>query len=289
MAEQYVGTQIPDAADIPLVRALIRPRSGLFELELTELWRQRELLYFLVWRDLKARYKQTLVGAAWAIIQPLITMLVFTVIFGGFAKLPSDGIPYALFAYTGLLPWNLFSQSLNRAAISLVTSTNLVTKVYFPRLFIVLSSVGIPLVDFFFSFLILIPLMVRYGVYPGVRLLALPVFILLAILASVGMSVWLAPLHVKYRDIGQSIRFLTQIWLYATPVAYPLRLVPGKWRLLYALNPLVSVVEGFRWSLVGNRPLDMPVVILGAALLIGLLISGLVYFKNCEQTFADVI
>ncbi len=270
-------------------RFLIAPRRGLLELELAELWRQRELLYFLTWRDAKARYKQTAIGAAWAIVQPLFTMAVFAVVFGGFAKMPSDGIPYPVFAYAALLPWTLFSQAISRGAVSLVVSASLVSKVFLPRLMIVLSSIGIPVLDFFFSLLVLIPLMLAYGVRPGKAIVALPLFILLAVLASVGTSLWLAPLHVKYRDIGQSIRFLTQAWMFLTPVAYPLSLVPEKWRLLYSLNPMVAVVEGFRWSILGNRSLDLGAVLLGTAIVVVSVLTGLIYFKQSEQAFADII
>ena len=268
---------------------VIQPRKGLFQLELDEVWRHRELLYFLVWRDVLIRYKQTAIGVCWAVLQPLITMIIFAIIFGKLAKLPSDGIPYPVFAFAALLPWNFFSQALSRCGTSLVGNTNLITKIYFPRLLIPLAASVSPAVDLFFSFLVLLALMAWYGVIPGVGLFYLPLFIALALLTSLAMGLWLSALNVKYRDVGHIIPFLAQVWMYASPVAYSTTMVPQKWRLLYSLNPMVGVIEGFRWALLGTPRPDFVVITVSAVVMLVFLVSGLLYFKKMEQTFADII
>src|SRR5438477_6976788 len=225
---------------------VIEPLKGLVSLRLAELWKHREVLYFLIWRDIKVRYKQTLLGAAWAIIQPLMTMLVFSIFFGRLAKVPSDGIPYPIFAYCALLPWQLFASTLTQSSNSLVDNSHLITKVYFPRLIVPLSSVLSSLVDFAIAFVVLLGMMMWYGIMPGWHALTLPLFLLLAMTAAVAVGLWLSALNVKYRDVRYTIPFLVQIWLFASPVAYPSSLVPGKWRMLYGLNPMAGVVEGFR-------------------------------------------
>ena len=232
----------------------IEPSRGFFKLDLAAVWEYRELLYFLVWRDVKVRYKQTIIGAAWAILQPLMTMMIFTIIFGNFANIPSDGLPYSIFSYTALLPWSYFSQAISRGGLSLVGEANLIVKVYFPRLIIPLASVVAPLTDFFLSFLVLIVMMGWFGIVPGWNVLYLPVFLLLALMTALSVALWLSPLNVRYRDVGHTIPFLVQFWLFASPVAYPLSLVPEQWRLLYSLNPMVGVIEGFRWALLGTKP-----------------------------------
>jgi lipopolysaccharide transport system permease protein len=268
---------------------LIQPSRGLFNLGLTAVWEFRELLYFLVWRDVKVRYKQTIIGGAWAILQPLLTMAIFTVIFGHFAKMPSDGLPYSIFTFTALLPWNYFSQAISRSASSLVGDSNLVRKVYFPRLLIPLAAVTAPLIDFLVSFLVLLVMMVWFGIALRWTVLAFPFFLLLAVMTALAVGLWLSPLNVRYRDIGHTIPFLTQFWLFASPVAYPLSLVPEKWRLLYGLNPMTGVIEGFRWALLGKEAPAFGVIAVSAVMVLVLLASGIVFFKRTERTLADVV
>ena len=268
---------------------LIQPSRGLFNLGLTAVWEFRELLYFLVWRDVKVRYKQTIIGGAWAILQPLLTMAIFTLIFGHFAKIPSDGLPYSIFTYTALLPWNYFSQSISRSASSLVGDSNLLRKVYFPRLVIPLAAVTAPLIDFLVSFVVLLVMMVWFGIALRWTMLAFPFFLLLAAMTALAVGLWLSPLNVRYRDIGHTIPFLTQFWLFASPVAYPLSLVPDKWRLLYGLNPMAGVIEGFRWALLGKEAPAFGVIAVSAVVVLVLLLSGIVFFKRMERTFADVV
>lgn len=268
---------------------VIQSRKGLFQLDLSELWRFRELLYFMVWRDIIVRYKQTAIGASWAVIQPLINMIIFTLIFGVLARIPSNGVPYPVFAYTGLLPWAFFSQALTRGANSVVGSSNLITKIYFPRLMLPLAATAAPAVDFLFSFLMLLALMARVHIAPGWGLLALPLFLGLAFMTAMATSLWLSSLNVRYRDVGYIIPFLSQVWMYASPVVYPVSLVPEKWRPLYSLNPMAGVIEGFRWALLGTGSLDFKVIAISSSVVVALLLGGIVYFKRTEQTFADVI
>src|SRR5215204_1050336 len=259
----------------------IEPPRGWVALELRELWLYRELLFFLAWRDIKLRYKQTALGAAWAILQPLLTMVIFSIIFGQLAKLPSDGIPYPIFTYTALLPWQLFAFSLTNSSNSLVGSQSLISKVYFPRLIIPIASVLPALVDFAVSFLVLIGMMFYYHIPLTTRILVLPLFLLLAVATALAVGLWLSALNVEYRDIRYVVPFLTLFWQYATPVAYSSSLIPEKWRLLYGLNPMTGVVEGFRWALLGSGRVDgMIWVSVGIIFLI--LISGLAYFKRME-------
>jgi len=268
---------------------VIQPRKGLFQLDLTSVWQYREMLYFLVWRDVIVRYKQTALGAAWVIVQPLITMLIFTLIFGNFAKIPSDGIPYPVFAFSALLPWSYFSQALAKSSSSVVNSSNLVTKIYFPRLLIPLAASVSPVVDLFFSFLVLLVLMAWFNIAPTWGLLALPLFLGLAIMTALAVGLWTSALNVRYRDVGNIILFLSQVWMYASPVAYPVSMVPVKWRLLYSLNPMVGVIEGFRWALLGKESPDYMLMAVSSSVVLALLAGGIVYFKRMEQTFADVI
>jgi homopolymeric O-antigen transport system permease protein len=267
----------------------IEPTRGFFKLDLAAVWEYRELLYFLVWRDVKVRYKQTIIGAAWAILQPLMTMMIFTVIFGNFANIPSDGLPYSIFAYTALMPWNYFAQVISRGGISLVGEANLIVKVYFPRLIIPIASVVAPLTDFFVSFLVLIVMIAWFGIVPSWNVLYLPVFLLLALMTGLAVVLWLSPLNVRYRDVSHTIPFLIQFWLYASPVAYPVSLVPEKWRLLYSLNPMVGVIEGFRWTLLGTEAPAFDVIAVSAVMVVVLLLGGIVFFKRMERTFADVV
>lgn len=268
---------------------VIKPDRGLFDLELKALWEYRELLYFLVWRDVKIRYKQTLIGAGWAILQPVMTMVVFTVVFGKFAKISSDGLPYPIFAYAALLPWNLFSHSLTRGGASVVGNAGLVSKIYFPRLILPLSGVLSPMIDFAISFLILAVMMIWYGILPGWGVFTLPLFLLLATLTALAVGLWLAALNVRYRDVGHAIPFLAQLWLFASPVAYPVSVVPEAWRWLYSLNPMAGVIEGFRWALLGRQSPDLAVIAISSLTVIALLLAGIVYFRYTERTFADVV
>lgn len=284
--------RLPESLPFPENRAEehvhIEPYHGTIPLNLKEFWRYRELLYFLVWRDIKVRYKQTLLGAAWAIIQPFFTMVVFSIFFGRMAQMASNGYPYPIFSYTALLPWTYFSGALSLAANSLVGSGGLITKVYFPRLIVPVSSVLSGLVDFAFAFLVLIGMMVFYGYAPTVYTILLPLFLLLALVTALGVGLWFAALNVKYRDVRYLIPFLTQFWLFATPVVYPSSLLEQPWRTLYGLNPMVGVVEGFRWALLGDRPPEL-MILVSAIVSILLLISGVYYFRRTEDTFADLI
>ncbi|MGH7773112.1 MAG: ABC transporter permease [Candidatus Binatia bacterium] len=284
---QSCGSPAESARETPCI--VIQPSKGLFSLDLGSIWHYRELLYFLVLRDIQVRYKQTVIGAGWAILQPLMTMVIFTVIFSTFAKIPSDGLPYPIFAYTALLPWTYFAQALSSSGTSLVGNANLISKVYFPRLLIPLSSVLAPVVDFLLSFLVVLGLMVWYGIVPTWGMLALPLFLLVAVMTALAMGLWLAPLNVKYRDVRHTIPFLLQIWMYASPVAYPVSLVPEQWRMLYGLNPMAGVIEGFRWALLGKTSPDFMVMAVSAVIVLTLLLGGIVYFKRMERTFADVV
>ena len=275
--------------EAPVSRIVIQPRKGLFHLDLSSIWAYRELLYFLAWRDIKVRYKQTVIGAVWAILQPLMTMVIFTVIFGKLAQIPSDGLPYPLFAYAALLPWEYFSQAMSRSGVSVVNDASLVQKIYFPRLIIPLAAVVTPLVDFVLSFLILLGMMFWFRVVPTWSMMILPFLLLMALLTALSAGLWLSALNVKYRDVRYTIPFLTQFWIYASPIAYPVSLIPEKWRLLYSLNPLVGVVEGFRWALLGMESPDFRLMAVSATVVLVILLGGLVYFKKTEQTFADII
>ena len=267
----------------------IEPSRGLFRLDLAGVWQYRELLYFLVWRDVKVRYKQTLIGAGWAILQPLMTMAIFTAVFGNFAKVPSDGLPYPIFAYTALLPWTYFAHAVGSSSISLVGSSNLISKIYFPRLIILLASVTTPLVDFLISLVVLAGMMAWFRVSPGWGMLALPFFLVLALFTALAVGLWLSPLNVKFRDVGHTIPFLLQFWMYASPVAYPMSIVPQRWRLLYSLNPMAGVIEGFRWALLGKHSPSLSSFIMSAGIVLILFVGGLIYFKRMERGFADVI
>lgn len=276
-----------DTAASPAIR--IRPSRGWVSLNLHELWEYRELLYFLVWRDIKVRYKQTALGAAWAIIQPFFTMVVFTLFFGGLAKIPSDGIPYPVFAYAALVPWTFFANGLNQSANSLVGSAHLITKVYFPRLAVPIATVLSGVVDFVLAFIVLLGMLLVYGILPTFNVVWLPLFLLLALVTSLGVGLWLSALNVQFRDVRYVVPFLTQIWLFATPIAYPSSLLPEAWRTLYGLNPMVGVVEGFRWALLGANTTPGPIIGVSALAASALLVSGLYYFRRMEKTFADVV
>jgi lipopolysaccharide transport system permease protein len=266
----------------------IEPSKGWVSFNLRELWKYRELLYFLAWRDIKVRYKQTVLGAAWAIIQPFFTMIVFSLFFGYLAKVPSDDVPYPIFSYAALVPWEYFSRSLSQASNSLVGSSNLIRKVYFPRLIIPISSILGGLVDFAIAFSVLLGMMIFFGRSPNIGILLLPLFILLSMITALGVGTWLAAFNVTYRDIRYVLPFITRFWMFATPVAYSSSLLDEPWRTLYGLNPMVGVVEGFRWALLETSP-PGPMIIISAVVSLMLLISGIYYFRRMEKTFADVI
>ncbi len=268
---------------------VIQPSKGWAALDLQELWRYRELIMFLAWRDIQVRYKQTALGVAWAVIQPVFTMVVFSVFFGRLAGIPSDGLPYPIFVYCALLPWQLFAYSLTESSNSLVTNQNLITKVYFPRLVIPIASVLASLVDFVIAFGVLIGMMGYYRIIPTQAVWTLPLFVLLAVCIALGMGLWLSALNVRYRDVRYIIPFLTQAWLFVTPIAYPSSLVPEQWRVLYGINPMAGVVEGFRWALLsaGKAPGSMLTVSVLVTLII--FVSGLFYFRHMERTFADMV
>lgn len=268
---------------------VLRPTRGLSALNLRDLWVYRELVYFLTWRDLKVRYKQTALGAAWAILQPVLQMIVFTLLFQGVAKLSSEGLPYPVFNFTALLPWGMFSKSLTDAGRSLVNNRNMLTKVYFPRLIIPVSSVLGSLVDFLIAFAVLLAMMVYYHITPTVAIWTLPLLLLLALLTALGVSLWLSALNVIYRDVGYILPFLTQFWFFITPIVYSSQEVPEKWRLLYALNPMVGVVDGFRWALLGTQTSPGPMMLVSIFVTFAILVSGLFYFRSMERTFADEV
>jgi lipopolysaccharide transport system permease protein len=268
---------------------VIEPKKGWFDFDLGSVWEYRDLLYFLVWRNVKVRYKQTAIGVAWVILQPLLTMAMLSVIFGYILQIPSDGLPYAVFTYTALLPWTYFAQALSRGGGGLVSHAGLITKVYFPRLVIPLASILTPLVDFAFAFLILIGLMGWYRIAPTWSAFAVPLFLLLAVITALAVNLFLSTLNVKYRDVGNLIPVVTQFWMYASPVIYPSSVIPERWRLVYSLNPMVGVIEGFRWALLGKEAPDSRALGISVAMVILMLVGGVVYFRRTERTFADVI
>jgi lipopolysaccharide transport system permease protein len=258
-------------------------------LGLGELWEYRELLYFLTWRDIKVRYKQTILGALWAILQPVLTMVVFSLFFGKLAKMPSDDVPYPIFSLTGLVPWTFFAYALTQSSNSLVTSANLLKKVYFPRLAVPIASVLSGVVDFLLAFLVLLGMMVYFGIFPSWHVVILPFLLLLALITSLGVGLWMSSLNVLYRDVRYVLPFLTQFWLFATPIAYPSSLLPEKWRTLYSLNPMVGVIEGFRWALLGVDTQPGPMLLVSTLAAVVILAAGAFYFRRMEKTFADVV
>ncbi len=266
----------------------LAPSPGWSARTLSDLWAYRELLYFLVWRDVKIRYKQTVLGAAWAIIQPLMTMVVFTIFFGHLAKIPSDGLPYPVFSLAALVPWTYFTSALGGGTASVGSYQHIISKVYFPRLLIPMAAVAAPLVDFAIAFGVLLAIMAWYGIAPGLQIVWLPALTLLAVATSAAASVWLSALNVRYRDIRYVVPFCLQLWMFATPVAYPASLVPERWRALYGLNPMAGVIEGFRWALVGGRPPGL-MTLWSALVVVVALAGGVVYFRRSEGTFADII
>jgi len=273
--------------DVPMTR--IGPSRGWVSLKLRELWEYRELVYFLTWRDIKVRYKQTVLGCAWAIIQPFFTMVVFSLFFGRLAKMPSDGVPYPIFAYAALVPWAFFAHGLSQSSNSLVSSANLIKKVYFPRLAMPIATVVSGIVDFVLAFLVLLGMMLYYGLVPTANVLWLPFLLVLAFVTALGVGFWFSAMNVQFRDVRHTIPFLTQFWLFATPIAYPSSLLSEPWRTFYGINPMVGVVEGFRWALLGTDTAPGPIIIVSTLVALVLLVSGAYYFRRMEKTFADVV
>ena len=268
---------------------IVKPQEGRLRVDFRELWEYRELLFFLVWRDIKVRYKQTVIGGAWAILQPTASMVIFSIFFGRFANIPSDGVPYPLFAYAGLLPWLYFSSSMSQCGISVVGNAALITKVYFPRLIIPLNGVFVPIVDFFLASSVLGALYLYYHETPAIQVVFLPVFLLLALMTALGAGLWLSALTVRYRDIPYALPFLVQLWFFASPVVYPVSLIPERWQWVYSLNPMVGVLDGFRWCLLDRPAPGLEVVGVSALVGITLIVTGLFYFKRVERHFADII
>ena len=269
---------------------VVTPAGKGIHLNLAELWRYRRVMYFLAWRDVKVKYKQTFVGVGWSLLNPLLTILLFSVVFGLIVKVPSGDIPYPVFVYAGFLPWNALARVVAMSGTSLVTSASLLTKVYFPRMAIPLASMVMPTLDTLISFPLLILMMLFFGITPGWQVISLPLFLILGLAAAVGASLWISSLYVRFRDVGQLIPFLLQLWMYASPVVYSTSLVPADWRWLYALNPMVPVLEGFRWGLFGTPlPLTGPQMLEGVITAALLLFTGLVYFRRAEDAFADVV
>jgi lipopolysaccharide transport system permease protein len=279
---------VPDEPEVQVPLRVIRRTRGWQALNLRALLRYRELIWFLTLRDIQLRYRQTVLGVAWALLQPVATMTVFSVFFGRLGGMPSDGMPYPLFAFCALLPWQLFAHALSESSNSLVANQSLVTKIYFPRLVIPVSSVLAGLVDFAVSLVVLVGMMAYYGVHPTMKVLVLPLLVLLALGSALGVGLWLSALNVHYRDVRYTIPFLTQFWMFATPIAYPSSVVPEQWRPLLGLNPMGGVVEGFRWALLGTRP-SPNLIWVSAAVAFLLLFSGLHFFSRMERTFADVV
>ncbi len=278
---------LKSTTEIPVI--ILKPSGGWASLKLRELWEYRELLYFLTWRDVKVRYTQAVLGVGWALIQPLMTMMIFSVIFGHLAKLPSEGVPYPIFSYAALLPWQLFSGALTRAGTSLIGNAHLLTKVYFPRLIIPFSAIAAGLVDFGISFVVLLGLMFYYAIVPTWTILWLPLLVVFVLLTVLGVGLWLSALNVQYRDVQHMIPFLVQIWMFASPVAYSAELIPkGMWRILYGLNPMAGVIQSFRWALLNGDP-PGELMLLSVVIVMILLVTGLFFFKRMERTFADIV
>jgi lipopolysaccharide transport system permease protein len=272
-----------------LTHTRIEASSGWVSLKLGELWAYRELLFFFVWRDIKVRYKQTVMGVSWAIIQPFFTMVIFSLFFGRLAKVPSDDLPYPIFSYAALVPWTFFANALTQASNSLVVGANMIKKIYFPRLTMPIATVLAGVVDFVLAFVVLMGMMLFYGLTPTINVLWLPAFLLMALVTSLGVGLWLSALNVQFRDVRYAVPFLTQAWLFATPIAYPSSLLPEFWRPFYGLNPMVGVVEGFRWALLGTDTAPGPIVAVSAFMALVFLVSGAFYFRRMEKSFADVV
>lgn len=282
-------TDIPAADDAPQRVAEIRPDRGWFDLDLGAVWRYRELLIVLMMRDIQVLYKQAALGVSWAVLQPVFACVVFTVVFGYIARMPSEGIPYPVFAFAGVLPWTYFAEAVRRAGLGLVTDAELVRKVYFPRLITPLANVVTPLVDFCIAFVVLLALMAFYGIAPSWKFLVVPPLMLVAALLALAIGLWLAPINVRFRDIKHTLPFIIQIWMYASPIVYPLSMVPEQWQWAYSLNPIVGVIEGFRWAVFNQGEPNFMALAISAVVIFLLLVGGLVFFRRMERSFADVI
>ena len=276
-------------ADMDIPVTVITPSHGWVALQLSKVWEYRELLYFLAWRDIKVRYKQTALGAAWAIIQPFFTMIVFSIFFGRLAGIPSDGVPYPIFSFAALVPWTFFANSLTQSSNSLVSSANLIQKVYFPRLAVPIATVFSGLVDFVLAFFMLLAMMLYYGLVPTLNVIWLPAFFILALVTSLGVGLWLSALNVRFRDIRYIVPFLVQFWMFSSPIAYPSSLLSEPWRTLYGLNPMVGVIEGFRWGLLGTSSAPGAMVAVSSLMAIAIVVGGAFYFRRVEKTFADIV
>jgi homopolymeric O-antigen transport system permease protein len=287
--EEIATLPVPTILSVHVHTARLEPAKNWPSLNLGELWEARELIYFLIWRDIKVRYKQTILGASWAIIQPLFTMLIFSLFFGRLAKVPSDSIPYPLFSFTALVPWTYFANALTQGSNSLVSNSSLIKKVYFPRLAIPISKILSALIDFGLAFILVLGMCFYYGVHPTLRALWVPLFLLLAMVTALGAAFWLSALNVSVRDVEQTLPFLVQVWLFATPIAYPSSLLSQPWRTLYGINPMVGVVEGFRWALLGANTTPGPMLAVSSVAAGAVLISGAYWFRRMEKTFADVL
>ena len=283
MAESIMSTQQNEEIIV------IRPSKGWGSINLREIWLYRELVYFLTWRDLKVRYKQTALGAGWAVLQPVLSMVVFSIFFGGLLSVPSEGVPYPIFSYAALLPWGVFAKALNDTGRSLVSNRAMLTKIYFPRMVIPLASVFSSLADFLIAFIVMLGLMFYYQIAPTSNIWTLPLFLLLAVITALGVGLWLSAMNVLYRDIGYMIPYITQLWFYLTPIVYPASQVPEEWQFFYALNPMVGVVEGFRWALLGTADAPNPMIAVSATIAMLIFITGMFYFRRMERTFADMV
>ncbi len=283
MAQSTMTTKQPEEVII------LKPTQGWGSLNLGEIWLYRELVYFLTWRDLKVRYKQTALGAGWAILQPVLSMVVFSIFFGGLLNVSSEGVPYPIFSYAALLPWGVFAKALNDTGRSLVSNRAMLTKIYFPRMVIPLASTLSGLVDFLIAFLVMLGLMLYYQISPTANVWTLPLFLLLAVVTALGVGLWLSSMNVLYRDIGYMIPYITQLWFYVTPIVYPASEVPEQWQFIYALNPMVGVVEGFRWALLNTADAPSPLILVSAFIALVIFITGMFYFRRMEKTFADMV
>jgi lipopolysaccharide transport system permease protein len=267
----------------------IRPNRSVFSLRLKDVWEYRELIYFLVWRDVKVRYKQTAIGAAWVVLQPLVMMIIFSTVFGVLIKVPSEGLPYPVFFYTALVPWSYFADATTRGGASLVASKDLISKVYFPRLAVPIASVISPVIDFIFSFFVLLGLLTWFNIKPTWAIMTLPLLFVFSATTALAVSLWFSALNVRYRDVGYTIPVLIQLWMFASPIIYPISIIPPKWQPLYSINPMVSVISGFRWALLGKESPDFVMLGISIAVVLVLLTGGVIYFRRMERTFADVI
>jgi lipopolysaccharide transport system permease protein len=284
-----IADQAPAGARTPSSVVEIRPVRGLLDLDLGSVWRYRELLGVVIMRDVQVLYRQAALGVAWAIVQPVFAVVIFSVVFGHFARIPSDGMPYAVFVFAAVLPWTYFAEAVRRSSTGLVNDAELVRKIYFPRLIVPLAGVTAPLLDFAIAFLVLLATMIWYGVTPSWHMLALPPMLAVAALLALAVGLWLAPVNVRFRDVKHTLPFIIQIWMYASPIVYPISMVPGQWKWLYSLNPMVGVIEGFRWAILGKQQPDLTAMLVSLPLIAILLIGGTIFFRRMEQSFADVI